>query len=99
MGRQRPRNQRCILSATKPAISIKLVPTVGHVFYMTDIDFVNVYMACPSWWGFLGVVFEWAGGGSSYQVNPSASVRSPVTHPVELLNYNMNWIVLSFGKG
>ena len=36
--------QRCMLSATKQAISIKLASTVGHCLH--DLDFANVYMAC-----------------------------------------------------
>ena len=29
------KNQRCMLSATKQAISIKLATTIGHFFYVT----------------------------------------------------------------
>ena len=35
-------------SATKQAISIKHGTTVGHIFCDLDLDFANVYMACPS---------------------------------------------------
>ena len=42
------KNQRCMLSITKQAISIKLATTVGHCLHDLDLDFVNVYMACPS---------------------------------------------------
>ena len=34
-------------SATKQAISIKLATTVGQLLRDTDIDFANIYMACP----------------------------------------------------
>ena len=40
-------NQRCMRSATKQAISIKLATTVGQLLRDTDIDFANVNMACP----------------------------------------------------
>ena len=45
---QRHENQRCMLSATKQAISIKLATTVGHFSRDLDLDFANVYMACPA---------------------------------------------------
>ena len=32
-------NQRCMLSATKQAISIKLAATVGHFLHDPDLDF------------------------------------------------------------
>ena len=35
-------------SASKQAISIKLATTVGHFLRDLDLDFANVYMACPS---------------------------------------------------
>ena len=41
------RNQRCKLSATKLAISIKLATTVGHLWRDLDLYFANVYMAWP----------------------------------------------------
>ena len=40
------KNQHCMLSATKQAIRIKLATTVGH--FLHDLDFTNVYMACPA---------------------------------------------------
>ena len=36
------KHQRCIISTTKQAISIKLTTTVGH--FSSDFDFENVYM-------------------------------------------------------
>ena len=45
-------NQRCMLSASKPAISIKLATTVGHFLRELDLDFANVFFlffsACPA---------------------------------------------------
>ena len=45
MDRQRPKIQRCMLSATKQAICVKLATTVGHFLRDLDCDFANVYMA------------------------------------------------------
>ena len=53
-GSAKANNQCCMLSATKQAItkyyiiSIKLAKTVGHFLCDHDLDFANVYMACPS---------------------------------------------------
>ena len=41
----KPKYQRCMLSATKRAISIKLATTVGHILRDLDLDFANVSMA------------------------------------------------------
>ena len=41
-------NQRCMLSATKQAISIKLATAVGHFIRDLDLDFATFYMACPT---------------------------------------------------
>ena len=41
------KNQRCMLSATQQAISIKLATTAGYVVRDLDLDFANVYMASP----------------------------------------------------
>ena len=38
--------QRCLRSAIKQAMSIKLYTAVGH--FLHDLDFANVYMACPA---------------------------------------------------
>ena len=46
VGRGKTKNQRCMLSATKQAISSKLATTVCH--FVRDLDFANVYMAWPS---------------------------------------------------
>ena len=37
-----------MLSATKPAISIKHATTVCHFLRDLNLDFANVYMACPN---------------------------------------------------
>ena len=50
-------HQRCMLSATKQTLSIKLSTTVGHFLCDLDLDFANVYMACPSWCVFFVVFF------------------------------------------
>ena len=43
------KNQRCImLSAIKQAICTKVAATVGQLFCVLDLDFANVYKACPS---------------------------------------------------
>ena len=47
-GLAKAKNERCMLSATKQAISIKLATTVGHFLRDFDLDFANVYMACPT---------------------------------------------------
>ena len=47
-GSAKAENQRCMLLATKPAISIKLATTVGHFLHDLDLDFANVCMACPT---------------------------------------------------
>ena len=47
-GSAKATNQRCLLSATKKAISIKLATTVGHFLCDLDHHFANVYMACPA---------------------------------------------------
>ena len=36
------KNQRCMLSATKQAISIKLATTVGPFIFICDLDLANV---------------------------------------------------------
>ena len=47
-GSAKAKNQRCMLSATKQAISIKL-STVGFFFFNVTLTLTaNVYMACPS---------------------------------------------------
>ena len=43
-GSVKAKNQRCILSETKQAISIKLAATVGLFFFLHDLEFANVYM-------------------------------------------------------
>ena len=45
-GSAKAKNQRCMLSATKQAISIELATTVGHFLLDLDLDFANVYMDC-----------------------------------------------------
>ena len=47
-GSAKAKNWRCMLSATKQTISIKLTATVGHFLRDLDLDFTNVYMACPT---------------------------------------------------
>ena len=42
------KHQRCMLSATKQAISIKLATTVGPFLRGLDLDFANGYKACPA---------------------------------------------------
>ena len=41
-------SQRCMLSATKQAISLKLATTVGHFLSDRDLDLASVYMVCPA---------------------------------------------------
>ena len=41
-------NNRCMLSASKQATSIKLATTVCHFLCDLDLDYANVYMACLS---------------------------------------------------
>ena len=64
---QRQKIQRCMLSATKQAIRVKLATTVGHYLRDRDCDFANVYMALAyiSWLVCFAVVFvkEQEGGG------------------------------------
>ena len=48
VGRQRQKNQRCIFSATKQAISIKMTTTVGHFLRDLDLDFTNVFYGLSS---------------------------------------------------
>ena len=38
------KRQRCMLSATKHAIRIKLATAVGHFLHDLDFDFANVYI-------------------------------------------------------
>ena len=45
-------NQRCMLSATEQAISFELAATPGHFPSDLDLDFANVYMACPHYFCF-----------------------------------------------
>ena len=45
-GSAKAKNQRCMLSATKQAISIKFATTVDHSLCDFDLDFANVDMAC-----------------------------------------------------
>ena len=56
-GSAKAKNQRCMLSETKQAISIKLATTVDLFFkyILHDLDFANVYMASPTcfFWVFL----------------------------------------------
>ena len=47
-GSAKANNQRRMLSATKQAVSIKPGAKVGIFDLDLDIDFANVYMACPS---------------------------------------------------
>ena len=47
-GLAKAKNQHCMLSATKQAISIKLAATIGHLLHDLDLDFANMYMACPA---------------------------------------------------
>ena len=47
-GSAKANDQRFMLSVTKQAISIKLSTTVGHFLRDLDLDFANVYMACPT---------------------------------------------------
>ena len=42
-GSAKEKIQRCMLSATKQAITIKLATTVGHFLRDLDLDFANVY--------------------------------------------------------
>ena len=44
-GLAKTKNQCCMLSATKQAISIKLATKIG--LFLCDLDFANVSMACP----------------------------------------------------
>ena len=48
-GSAKQKHQRCMLLATKQAISIKLATMVGHFLCDLDLDFANVYVACPSY--------------------------------------------------
>ena len=56
-GSAKAKNQRCMLSATKQAIRIKLSTTVGLFFFLRDFDLSNVYMACPTWFLLLLSIF------------------------------------------
>ena len=42
------KNQRCVVSATKQAIRIKLATTEVHFLRYLDLDVANVYMSCSS---------------------------------------------------
>ena len=43
VGKGNTKNQHCVLSATKPAKSIKLATTIGHFLQDRDLDFANVF--------------------------------------------------------
>ena len=42
------KNQRCMLSATKQAMSTKFATTVGHFLRDHDLYFENIYVAGPA---------------------------------------------------
>ena len=51
-------NHRCIISASKQAIDIKLDANVGHFLRDPDFDFANVYMVCPACYFYCDLYFR-----------------------------------------
>ena len=48
IGSTKAKYQRCMLSATKQVISLKLATTTGHFVCDLDLDFANVYAVYPA---------------------------------------------------
>ena len=74
-GSVKARNERCFMSTTKQAISIKRATTVRH--FLRDLDIENAYMACPACFLFFSVRFfgvrVFSSAGNEPKKNPAWS--------------------------